>query len=108
MKGPAGTCLVFESRLWHATGANTTPGSEKPVIYVFFVRAFVRQQENFILSLREYVEASISDKIKGYLGWRSSGTIGGVEGKTKDGTIVKRPEKPIDRLGDDKPQIPIV
>jgi ectoine hydroxylase-related dioxygenase (phytanoyl-CoA dioxygenase family) len=104
--GPAGTCLVFESRLWHATGPNTTPGSERPVVLLFFMRPFVRQQENFILSIREDVEKTLSDKVKGYLGWKSTGSMGGVEGKTKDGTIVKRPENPIGRLGDDKPQIP--
>ena len=52
--GPAGTCMVFESRLWHATGANKTPGSERPVLIVFFMRGFVRTQENwfFVTSTR--------------------------------------------------------
>ena len=98
-EGPAGTCMVFESRLWHATGANTIPGSERPVIIVFFMRAFVRPQENFFLSLRPEVEASCTDRVKAFLGFRSSGSIGGVQGKTKDGTIVKRPENPVGILG---------
>ncbi len=93
--GPAGTCLVFESRLWHATGSNTVPGTERPVIIVFFMRPFVRQQENFALSLRDDVLETLSDKVKGYLGFRCVGTMGGVEGKTRDGTIVQKVKNPV-------------
>lgn len=93
--GPAGTCMVFESRLWHATGANKMPldsGSERPVLLVFFTRPWVRQQENFSLSLKDDVLQSCSDKVKGYLGYKASGSIGGVQTKKKDGTIVGRPK----------------
>ena len=93
-EGPAGTCMVFESRLWHATGANTVPGSERPVILVFFMRACMRQQENFQLSVADEVVERCSDKVKGYMGWRTTGSLGGVQGNLfRDGTIVRRPEK---------------
>lgn len=91
--GPAGTCMVFESRLWHATGSNTIPGSERPVLLVFFTRSWMRQQENFSLSLKDEVYDHVSDKVKGYLGFRTTGSIGGVQTKTKNGDIVKRPEQ---------------
>ncbi|KAL8279712.1 hypothetical protein RQP46_007807 [Phenoliferia psychrophenolica] len=39
--GPAGTALVFESRLWHATGPNVELSGTRPVILSFFVRSFV-------------------------------------------------------------------
>ncbi|KIW81671.1 hypothetical protein Z517_04697 [Fonsecaea pedrosoi CBS 271.37] len=94
--GPAGTCMVFESRLWHATGANKMPadsGSERPVILVFFTRPWMRQQENFSLSVKEDVLATCSDKVKGYLGFRTSGSIGGVQTRQKDGDIVRRPNE---------------
>ena len=93
--GPEGTCMVFESRIWHATGSNTVPGTERPVIIVFFMRSFVRQQENWALSIRDDVLEGLSDKVKGYLGFRCVGTMGGTEGKTKDGTIVGKVENPI-------------
>lgn len=98
-EGPAGTCMVFESRIWHATGPNKVEGSERPVVIVFFMRAFVRPQENFFLSVLPEVYEKASDRVKGFLGYRSSGSIGGVEGKTRDGTIVKRPENPVGILG---------
>ena len=93
--GPAGTCMVFESRIWHATGSNTVPGTERPVIIVFFMRSFVRQQENWALSLRDDVFKTLSNKVKGYLGFRCVGTMGGTEGKTKDGAMVQKVEHPI-------------
>ncbi len=94
--GPAGTCMVFESRLWHATGANKMPqdsGSERPVILVFFTRPWMRQQENYSLSVKEDVLAACSDKVKGFLGFKTSGSIGGVQTKKKDGEIVRRPKE---------------
>ena len=92
--GPAGTCMVFESRLWHATGANKMPedsGSERPVLLVFFTRPWMRQQENYSLSLKDEVLDVCSDRVKGYFGFKTSGSIGGVQTKKKDGTIVRRP-----------------
>jgi ectoine hydroxylase-related dioxygenase (phytanoyl-CoA dioxygenase family) len=90
--GPAGTCMVFESRLWHATGANRTPGSERPVILLFFVRPWVRQQENFSLSLKDEVFGKCSDRVKAFLGFKMSGSIGSVQGfGGTEGSIVRRP-----------------
>ncbi|KAJ4374014.1 hypothetical protein N0V83_002753 [Neocucurbitaria cava] len=59
--GPAGTCLVFESRLWHATGPNVAKEGEgeRPVILQFYVRHFVRPQENFTLSVDEEVRGEV-------------------------------------------------
>jgi hypothetical protein len=91
--GPAGTCLIFESRLWHATGPNTTKDSERPVILVFFVRPWMRQQENFSLSIKEDVLAKCSDRVKGFMGFRVTGSLGSVQNpfSAKDGSIVRRP-----------------
>ena len=91
--GPAGTCMVFESRLWHATGANKVQGSERPVILVFFVRPWMRQQENFSLSLKDDVLEKCSDRVKGFLGFRTTGSIGGVQTKRPEGTIVRKPQQ---------------
>ena len=93
--GPAGTCLVFESRLWHATGPNTTKDQERPVILVFFVRPWMRQQENFALSIKEDILEKCSDRIKGFLGFRITGSLGSVQNPfgAKDGSIVRRPRE---------------
>jgi ectoine hydroxylase-related dioxygenase (phytanoyl-CoA dioxygenase family) len=93
--GPAGTCLIFESRIWHATGPNVAKEGERPVILQFYVRHFVRPQENFTLSVTPEVEAKLTDRAKQALGFRVTATLGGVEGFRPDGTLVKRPENPI-------------
>lgn len=93
--GPAGTCLVFESRLWHATGPNVAEEGERPVILQFYVRHFVRPQENFTLSVDEEVRGRLSYMAKQALGFRVTATLGGVEGFRPDGTLVQRPEKPV-------------
>ncbi|ETN44190.1 uncharacterized protein HMPREF1541_10740 [Cyphellophora europaea CBS 101466] len=90
-EGKAGTCLVFESRLWHATGRNVRGEGERPVLLAFFVRSWMRQAEQFVLSVRDEVVQGASDRVKGFMGWRCTGLVGGVQGKWKDGAIVRRP-----------------
>jgi ectoine hydroxylase-related dioxygenase (phytanoyl-CoA dioxygenase family) len=93
--GPAGTCMVFESRLWHATGANTTKDVERPVILIFFSRPWMRQQENFALSIKEDVLERCSDRVKGFMGFRVTGSLGSVQNPfgAADGSIVRRPRE---------------
>jgi hypothetical protein len=93
--GPAGTALVFESRLWHCTGPNEKKTGERPVILMFFMRQFVRQQENNFLSIRPEVERGLTDKVREYLGYRTTGALGGVEGKVLAGTWAAKVENPV-------------
>lgn len=93
-EGPAGTALVFESRLWHATGPNTTT-DERPVVLMFFMRSFIRQQENNFLSIRPEVEANLSDKVRKMLGYMTDGAFGGVEGEVREGHFVERMMNPV-------------
>jgi ectoine hydroxylase-related dioxygenase (phytanoyl-CoA dioxygenase family) len=92
---PAGSALVFESRLWHATGMNKMTTGERPVILMFFMRSFVRSQENNFLSIRPEVEATISDRVRDMLGFVTTGGLGGVEGKVDEGIHVRRVENPV-------------
>ncbi|KAK6822410.1 hypothetical protein PG995_012130 [Apiospora arundinis] len=100
-EAPAGSALVFESRLWHATGPHREPqGGDRPVVMMFFMRSFVRQQENNFLSLRPEVEAKLSDRAKRMLGFCTTGALGGVEGEVREGIYVKRVENPVGPLRD--------
>ncbi|KKY26998.1 putative phytanoyldioxygenase [Phaeomoniella chlamydospora] len=94
-EGPAGTALVFESRLWHATGPNRETSGERPVILMFFMRSFIRQQENNFLSIRPEVEATMSDRVRKMLGYCTTGALGGVEGEVREGNFVKRLENAV-------------
>jgi ectoine hydroxylase-related dioxygenase (phytanoyl-CoA dioxygenase family) len=94
-EGPAGTALVFESRLWHATGPNKQTSGERPVILMFFMRSFIRQQENNFLSIRPEVEATMTDRVRKMLGYQTTGALGGVEGKVMEGLWVSKLENPV-------------
>ena len=89
-EGPAGTALVFESRLWHATGPNEMTSGERPVILLFLMRSFIRQQENNFLSIRPEVEAKLSDRVRAMLGYQTTGALGGIEGDVREGHFVER------------------
>ncbi|KAJ9636129.1 hypothetical protein H2204_005401 [Knufia peltigerae] len=105
-EGPAGTALVFESRLWHATGPCETTSGERPVILMFFMRSFIRQQENNFLSIRPEVEATMSDKVRKLLGYCTTGALGGVEGEVREGIYVERVENPIGPFRDSHKHTP--
>ncbi|KAI8626407.1 hypothetical protein F5Y19DRAFT_488244 [Xylariaceae sp. FL1651] len=98
-EGPAGTALVLESRLWHATGPNRDEaGSERPAILMFFMRSFVRQQENNGLSLRKEVAPKLSDRHKRFMGFYTTGALGGVDGEVREGIYVQRKDDCVGRL----------
>lgn len=105
-EGPAGTALVFESRLWHATGPNEMSTGERPVILMFFMRSFVRQQENNFLSIRPEVEATMSDRTRKLLGYCTTGALGGVEGAVQEGIFVERLKNPIGPFRDTHKRTP--
>ncbi|KAI1844422.1 hypothetical protein JX266_009309 [Neoarthrinium moseri] len=86
---PAGSALIFESRLWHATGPNREESGERPVILLFFMRSFIRQQENNFLSLRKDVWPKLSDRVKRMLGFYTTGALGGVDGEVREGLFVE-------------------
>jgi ectoine hydroxylase-related dioxygenase (phytanoyl-CoA dioxygenase family) len=107
-EGPAGTALVFESRLWHATGPNRAEGGERPVVMMFFNRGFIRSQENNFLSLRKDVEAKLSERQKRLLGFCTTGALGGIEGEVREGIIVSRKDDCVGRMRAPHIDLPVV
>ncbi|KAH9887110.1 hypothetical protein F4778DRAFT_773809 [Xylariomycetidae sp. FL2044] len=91
-EAPAGTALVFESRLWHATGPNREKSGERPAILMFFMRSFIRQQENNGLSLLKAVEPKLSRRHKRFMGFCTTGAVGGQDGEVREGLYVQRRE----------------
>ena len=84
--GPAGTALVFDGRVWHGTGANTTASDRRWGVLTYFCRPWVRPQENYTLSTHPDVVAGASDELLGLLGLRTWRTLGGVQGPWGPGT----------------------
>ncbi|KAK7991275.1 Phytanoyl-dioxygenase [Apiospora saccharicola] len=89
-EAPAGTALIVDSRIWHATGPNRDEAGERPLILLFFMRSFIRQQENNFLSLRRSdVWPRLSDRHKRMLGFYTTGALGGVDGEVREGVLVE-------------------
>jgi ectoine hydroxylase-related dioxygenase (phytanoyl-CoA dioxygenase family) len=84
--GPAGTALVFDGRIWHGTGANTTADQYRAGVLTYFCRPWLRPQENYTLSTHPDVLAGLDDELKALLGFRVWRTLGGVQGPWGLGT----------------------
>ena len=82
--GPAGTVMVFEGRLWHQTGANTTADQRRRGILAYYCRPFIRQQENFFVSLRPDVLARATPRLRQLLGWEQYFSLGMIDGMPRD------------------------
>jgi ectoine hydroxylase-related dioxygenase (phytanoyl-CoA dioxygenase family) len=77
-EGPAGSALIFDSRVWHGTGANTSQGKRR-VVVSFFVRHWMRTTVNHALSVHPTVFAKMSERAKIMHGFRCTGSLGGFE-----------------------------
>jgi ectoine hydroxylase-related dioxygenase (phytanoyl-CoA dioxygenase family) len=95
-EGPAGTALLLDSRVWHAVGHNHTD-RRRHLLVSYFNRSFVRPQENYFLSLRPGLVETFDERVQVMLGYRCTGSLGGVEGPI-EGLMVARPERPVGEL----------
>lgn len=84
--GPAGTALVFDGRLWHGTGANTTADERRWGVLTYFCRPWLRPQENYTLSTHPDVVEHADAELLGLLGLKVWRTLGGVQGPWGPGT----------------------
>mmetsp|Transcript_58700 Transcript_58700/g.157215 ORF Transcript_58700/g.157215 Transcript_58700/m.157215 type:complete len:430 (-) Transcript_58700:67-1356(-) len=87
---PSGTCLIFDARVLHGTGVNTTD-VPRYVLNAGFNRFYLRTQENWSLSVSKEVLARASPKMLQRLGFAAQGTLGTVDGHGFSGSF---------RLGD--------
>jgi ectoine hydroxylase-related dioxygenase (phytanoyl-CoA dioxygenase family) len=79
-EGPAGTALVFEGRVWHGTGRNTTVDEKRHVLLSYYCKPWIRTQENHTLSTDPAVIASASPTLRRLLGFDLYGSLGMVRG----------------------------
>ncbi|HZU73643.1 MAG TPA: phytanoyl-CoA dioxygenase family protein [Acidimicrobiales bacterium] len=82
---PAGTALVFDGRLWHQTGANTTADQRRHGILAYYCRPFMRQQENWFVSLRPEVLEAAPARLRQLLGWENYLSLGMIDGMPRNG-----------------------
>jgi ectoine hydroxylase-related dioxygenase (phytanoyl-CoA dioxygenase family) len=73
MEAPAGSLVVFESRLWHRTGFNRTTDQRRGGIFGWYTRPIYRAQENWFLSLDPIIRQFASDDLLTLLGYKTEG-----------------------------------
>jgi ectoine hydroxylase-related dioxygenase (phytanoyl-CoA dioxygenase family) len=66
--GPAGSALLLDGRTWHGTGANTSASSRRIGILAYYCRPYIRQQENYALSLTPEFQAGLDPALRRLLG----------------------------------------
>jgi ectoine hydroxylase-related dioxygenase (phytanoyl-CoA dioxygenase family) len=73
IEAPAGSAMVFESRIWHKTGYNRTTNQTRAGIFAWYTKPIYRPQENWFLSLKPEVRQFASDDALVLLGYKSEG-----------------------------------
>lgn len=83
VQAPAGTALVFDGRLWHQTGANVTAEEQRFGILSYYCRPFIRQQENWFVSLDPAVRDA-NPELNQLLGYDNYLSLGMIDGMPRD------------------------
>ena len=86
-RGPAGSALIFDGRIWHGTGENKT-GKSRTGLLVTYCRPFVRQFENLSLTLSESVARGMSKELLSMLGFKVWMLLGATNGE-RHGTMIR-------------------
>jgi ectoine hydroxylase-related dioxygenase (phytanoyl-CoA dioxygenase family) len=75
---PAGSIVVMEGRVWHTSGANVTADEDRPLLFAYYTKPFLRPQWNFTAALRPEVQASLSPTMRYRLGLDVAANLGAV------------------------------
>lgn len=67
-EAPAGSIVAMEGRVWHTSGANVTEDEDRPLLFAYYTKPFVRPQWNFTAALRPEVQARFSPTMRYRLG----------------------------------------
>jgi ectoine hydroxylase-related dioxygenase (phytanoyl-CoA dioxygenase family) len=88
--GPAGAILMMDGRTLHATGSNTTD-RPRPGLITYWAKPFIRQEENFALSLAPQVMQKCSRELLALLGFQTYIGLGGIDGSKHATPLTSRP-----------------
>jgi ectoine hydroxylase-related dioxygenase (phytanoyl-CoA dioxygenase family) len=71
-----GSILVMEGRVWHTSGANVTEDEDRPLLFAYYTKPFLRPQWNFTAALRPEVQARMSPTMRYRLGLDIAANLG--------------------------------
>jgi len=78
-EAPKGAILAMEGRVWHTSGANITEDEDRPLLFGYYTKPFVRPQWNFGVALRPEMQQRFSPIMRYRLGldpWLNAGGPG--------------------------------
>ena len=67
-EAPAGSIVVMDGRVWHTSGANVSSDRERALLFGYYSRSFVRQQQNWNASLSPETLEALSPQLRARLG----------------------------------------
>ena len=73
LEAPAGSIVVFESRVWHKTGFNRTEDQRRAGVFAWYTKPIYRAQENWFLSLDPAIRNFASEDMLVLLGYKADG-----------------------------------
>ncbi|MDG2003127.1 MAG: phytanoyl-CoA dioxygenase family protein [Novosphingobium sp.] len=73
IEAPAGSAIVFESRVWHKTGFNRTADQTRAGVFAWYSRNIYRTQENWFLSLKPEIRQFATEEMLVLLGCQTEG-----------------------------------
>ncbi len=97
-QAPAGSLMVFDGRLWHGTGANSSNTDRLGILVTFCAPQF-RQQENQTLAFDPALWDEVPEKLKERLGFRIWNAYGRIESSAAN-MVSPNPN----RIGELKPE----
>lgn len=89
---PAGSAIVFETKLWHGAGINTTNKRRRAII-LLNQRSWTRTVNNGILGVHPDVLPKMSDKVKSLFGFRVTGGLGSIQTEPEGSFVAYDPDQ---------------
>ena len=72
----AGSIILMDGRVWHTSGANVTQSEERPLLFGYYTKAFLRQQVNWTAKLSDEIKGQLSEELKEWLALGVSANTG--------------------------------
>lgn len=71
VEAPAGSLIIFESRLWHQTGENVTDDVVRAAIFGFYQKPLYMPAENWVMQTKPEVVQRGSEELLTLMGFRT-------------------------------------
>jgi ectoine hydroxylase-related dioxygenase (phytanoyl-CoA dioxygenase family) len=71
----AGSVAVMDGRIWHTSGANVSRSRERALLFGYYSRSFIRQQQNWNTSLSPETIDGLSPQMQAWLGLEARANV---------------------------------